>query len=263
MTFMHVFIIKVYELTFIVALFWITFKILCFLLYKPFLILVRYGIITLDDFPFYFDNQEIIWVAIQYDSTQFKCGSQRLKNDKEFVLRIIKEHPRKYPIDWGNLPYKLQNDKEIVIELVKRNGYLLNYLYDDLINDEEIVLKAIENIDYSLKYASIRLRQDKEFILKAVKVNPLSLHYASINLFSGLGLELDNKIINETIKGLGIMHYKSNDEYNDFFECYGKHDLWKFIISEIKFDRNRFLLYHGRWDITKTEILKNIYFKFK
>ena len=52
---------------------------------------------------------------------------------------------------------KLQNDKEVVLEVVKQDGGALEYAFLQLKNNEKIILEAIKQDKSVLKYVSNRL----------------------------------------------------------------------------------------------------------
>ena len=48
----------------------------------------------------------------------------------------------------------MKNDKDFVVAIVKIHGYNLKHASKDLKNDKEVVLEAIKNNGWSLCYAS-------------------------------------------------------------------------------------------------------------
>jgi hypothetical protein len=80
-------------------------------------------------------------------------ASDRLKNDKEFVLKLIEE--------W-------KADIQIQAQ------FCLRYASDRLKNDKDVVLAAVKKDGFFLEFASDRLKGDKEVVLAALQTN---LHY--------------------------------------------------------------------------------------
>ena len=117
------------------------------------------------------DNEEILSTAILYEryhlvpeiGKSFMFASDRLKNDKEFVLKYNREHKislLRYASD------QIKDDAEVVLDITKRDGSELGFASERIRNDKEIVGKVLENCNRRfLHYASTKLRDDKEFIL--------------------------------------------------------------------------------------------------
>ena len=71
----------------------------------------------------------------------------------------------------------LKNDKQFILKAVKQNGFYLYYTSNHLKNDKEIVLAAVIQIGAALIFASTLLHNNKEFILECVKQNSHVLQY--------------------------------------------------------------------------------------
>ncbi|MGZ9432065.1 DUF4116 domain-containing protein, partial [Mycoplasma sp. CB776] len=95
-------------------------------------------------------------------------ASNKLKNDEEFVLDLVKSS-----YEYNSNYFK--NQKEVILKAVKeKSGYLLQFILGDLKNNKEV--------SRNLKYASYNLKNDKKFVLEVVKQIGYALKYASEEL---------------------------------------------------------------------------------
>ena len=85
-------------------------------------------------------------------------ASARLKDDKEFILKLIEE--------WKS---ELRTEPQIC----------LRYASDRLKNDKDVVLAAVRKDGFCLEYASKSLRGDKEVVLAALQTNLCLFHFPS------------------------------------------------------------------------------------
>ena len=85
-------------------------------------------------------------------------ASARLKDDKEFILKLIEE--------WKS-------------ELRPEPQVCLRYASDRLKNDKDVVLAAVRKDGFCLEYASESLRGDKEVVLAALQTNLCLFHFPS------------------------------------------------------------------------------------
>ena len=85
-------------------------------------------------------------------------ASARLKDDKEFILKLIEE--------WKS-------------ELRPEPQICLRYASDRLKNDKDVVLAAVRKDGFCLEYASDRLKNDKEVVLAALQTNLCLFHFPS------------------------------------------------------------------------------------
>jgi hypothetical protein len=101
-------------------------------------------------------------------------GGQAIKEDRAFVLSIVKE-------DGQGLAFAaepLKNDREIVLAAVTQKPSSLRFASESLKNDREIVLAAVRKNASALDFASESLRKDSEFISIAERENPAVPYYA-------------------------------------------------------------------------------------
>ena len=128
----------------------------------------------------YRDDEEIMAMVISQDPPLIGSASDRLKNDKKFILNNAKPL---YLVMEG-VSDQLKDDEEFVITVLKDSGVVLKYVSNRLKDDEEVVLIATTKDPSSISYASERLRSDKKFIENLIiKNNDYSLfQYASKNL---------------------------------------------------------------------------------
>lgn len=124
--------------------------------------------------------------------------SNKIKNDKEFILELYKINSNiiaycgnnmlnDYDIVklmnannsstnfLKNVGDKIKNNKDYMMTWIKVEGACLKYCSSELQDNEEFVLEAIRTNPYSLYYASDRLKNDKMFIMKTVTMCGLCL----------------------------------------------------------------------------------------
>ena len=96
--------------------------------------------------------------------------SERLQNDKEFVLKAIDNGQEALRIEFRNVTKKMRSDKEVVMAAVSYNGADLAYASDELKADREVVAAAIKQKKWTgynreaLGLASDELKKDPELI---------------------------------------------------------------------------------------------------
>lgn len=129
-------------------------------------------------------------------------GNPELKNDREFMLRVIDVMP--YDLDeYGTTPMfwaseELKKDRDLILKLVEKTGKL-DEASQELLSDRELALKAVDvlsqkipsmgseqfkegrsvartysnsfsAIEYLFKQFSLELKNDEEFVQKIVEV---------------------------------------------------------------------------------------------
>ena len=89
-------------------------------------------------------------------------------SDKNLNLKVIKKINNTYTNNWffPLIDDKLKNDREFVLEVIKGNADMFRYISDDLKNDREFVLEAVKINPLVFKYLSNDLKNDREIILK-------------------------------------------------------------------------------------------------
>lgn len=85
----------------------------------------------------YLDDENFVLKVLKTDSTQFCLISNRLKKDKDFLLKI--QMTRK---TFTELRISLQEDKEFIMKILDNCPVIYLDLNDDLKDDRDIILKA-------------------------------------------------------------------------------------------------------------------------
>ncbi|WP_422133461.1 PEP/pyruvate-binding domain-containing protein [Endozoicomonas sp. ALD040] len=106
------------------------------------------------------------------------CASQRVRNDKDFVLPVMSEHP----MELRYLSEKLRDDREIVIAAVEKYPGALRYASKRLRSDKSIIGLAIADGIYALTFASDTVLSDPEYMLELIAKNHEAFHYAASEL---------------------------------------------------------------------------------
>jgi len=106
------------------------------------------------------ERKEVIIV----DPYKLKYASERLKDDRNFVLKVIRENP--WALEYAS--ERLKDDRELVLDAIK--------------------LDQLKWGSWSpFSYASERLRNDKEFVLEAININSSIKSYAPSKLYDPIG----------------------------------------------------------------------------
>ena len=125
------------------------------------------------------DNENVVLEIIKnYEDIGLTYASDRLKSDKEFILKAIE-------IDHWAFEYidsKLQNDKNFVLEAVKRNAFVLLAADKKFCNDDEIVLAAVKQDGKVLEYVDERFKRNKNIVLEAIKSSPEAIFFVDEKL---------------------------------------------------------------------------------
>lgn len=121
------------------------------------------------------DDDDVVWIAVNMSPNEFFFVSERLKDDRGFVLKTLElENSGK------NLKYiseKLKNDREIVEKALKHKGMVLSYASNRLRNDIKIVQIAIDANFHNLSGVSKKLLLNPVVIEKALTLNGFALKY--------------------------------------------------------------------------------------
>ncbi len=114
--------------------------------------------------------------------------SERLKDDKEFMLNVLQQKPSSLM----QISQRLIDDKEFMIDVLQQNGLILGYCTRELRKDKKFVLAAVHHSGEALKYASQELQNDEEVVSTA-------LGFEGINRTEEIQLFLDYQSVLQTI----------------------------------------------------------------
>ncbi len=119
-------------------------------------------------------DKQVVMVAVEQTGFALEFATKELRDDEEVVFKALEcyndlesENVFRFASD------RLKNDRNFILRSLSENGFVLEFVPEHFRDDEEVVLTAITSIDYSsaLHDASIRLKADRDFILKAVGLN--------------------------------------------------------------------------------------------
>ena len=122
------------------------------------------------------DDEELMLQAINKDEYSFKYASTRLRDITDFVRKCVIEEP-------SNLEYvsdRIKNDKSFILDILKNSKwynveYVFKYMSNNLKDDREFVTDLADTSLIVLKYASDRIKSDQDAILKFFD-KPLELY---------------------------------------------------------------------------------------
>jgi len=123
------------------------------------------------------NDEEIVYGYSKILGLNFSKASIRLRNDREFVLRVLKVSSCAFLYIGDSLC-----NKDFILEAVKVNPDVLTFVSNKFKADKDIVLEAVRQKGGLLRHASAELKADKDVVLTAVKNNKNSLCWASYEL---------------------------------------------------------------------------------
>ncbi|WOG25670.1 PEP/pyruvate-binding domain-containing protein [Endozoicomonas sp. 8E] len=103
-----------------------------------------------------------------------KYASQRVRNDKNFVLSAISE----YPEELRFLSEKLRDDSDVIMAAVAKEPRTLHYASERLRGDKDIVRMITANSICHLTEVSKELLSDRQYMLELIAINPLAFSFA-------------------------------------------------------------------------------------
>jgi len=148
------------------------------------------------------DNETFMFEAIKEDYRErkyyieplLKYASTRLKNDKAFILTLVKKVPKvfkevEYYENIIHISMDLQKNKEFILEMVKISPKIV-CCNQNFQKDKDIMLEAIKSAKHDcfdiFEYISSELKHDKVFIKKAIEHCP--------NIYHSLDYDMKNDI---------------------------------------------------------------------
>lgn len=129
------------------------------------------------------DDEKFVLMAVDSKTSAIRHASDRLLNDRTFMLSVMKEHgfalqyaPTSFVYDPDValvavtdcaeavqfLPDTLLEDRAFVLKCVASNGRALAYLPTVYRNDTEVVMTAVASPTYVFPHASAALRDDRD-----------------------------------------------------------------------------------------------------
>lgn len=105
------------------------------------------------------NDKKLVEAAGKIHPFYLKFMSNELKQDREFILKMIKDVS---PEVIGYITPNFEDDNELISESVKRSGRTIEYASDRLKDDNEIAVYAVSNDGSSFIHLSDRLQNNKE-----------------------------------------------------------------------------------------------------
>lgn len=144
----------------------------------------------LDYFSIRNDTDKVMYAA-KKDIRTFKYASFWLRNDKNFVRRIV------FEIDPSGFQYAgehIRDADNFVTGLLMHFPKIFYWVSDRLKNDGRVVLQALRSKVNLFGCASDRLKHSKEFVMHAIRYNPEAYLHASYQV------QNDREVILEVIQ---------------------------------------------------------------
>ena len=112
-------------------------------------------------------------------------------NDYRYNINSQVETEREKVLFFDRISDRIKNNKEMVLEIIKHDGLFYCFVSEKLRNDRDFLLKMIRINPNIVEYLSDKLKDDKELIIEAVKINSQALKYASKRLKNDEDVQLD------------------------------------------------------------------------
>jgi hypothetical protein len=186
--------------------------------------------ITIDDLksdPLLQNNEKLLLKFLKHDSKVFEYASERLKNDKDFLLEAVKQNY----IVLIRIPRQMIN-KEIALAAVKQNYGILTLIPRELIDrdiafvslimdyraleyipkeliDRDLVLALVKEKGLLLKHFN-KYQNDPGIALEAIEQNPRALEFASDEIKDNLDI-----VVPAIVKLPHALHFASDRLKND------------------------------------------------
>ena len=126
------------------------------------------------------DNEDSILNASC--SYSIRYASDRLKNNKKFVLKYINKSNKNDIYELNYISNRLKNDYDVMLQSINKNPTNIIYASDKLKDNDKFMLQTINEWYNSLEYASDRLKDDDKFMFQSINKSYNSLKYASDRL---------------------------------------------------------------------------------
>jgi tetratricopeptide (TPR) repeat protein len=125
----------------------------------------------------YYDknNQMLYYLAIENDPVLMYFADDSIKNDREFVMKILKVNGN--VLDYVDESFR--SDREVALIALKSCPYAYTWVSEELKNDREFVMLALEHEDYTKYFADIvkKFPCDRTIVLKALVMDPYAYEF--------------------------------------------------------------------------------------
>lgn len=123
------------------------------------------------------EDEQIVLAALEQNPKAIVYASAKLKANKEFMLKALKDKGFLTEIIIKSASAELKNDKDFIFETLKDKTevtipIIMEFVNPELKNDKDFMLSLIshENSSMILSYSSDTLKSNKEFVLEAIKI---------------------------------------------------------------------------------------------
>lgn len=112
-----------------------------------------------------YDNEKELLEVIKRYKISFLNASDRLKNDKKFILKAMDAVDEQKQFFYSELSIELRDDKNFLLEVLKRSALAIIKASPRLKNDKEIAIAVFESNPKAIIYVSEEIKES----LKNVK----------------------------------------------------------------------------------------------
>lgn len=127
------------------------------------------------------NDQDVVMAFCEANPASFRHASSRLKNDKQFALRVLGKYNLLNEFSWA-----LRNDKQVVLHAMKKNPSAFQFAGSTMQADKQVTMKAVASNGMLLRFADPVLQQDPDVVFRAVSNHGKSIVYACPSLRNDL-----------------------------------------------------------------------------
>lgn len=124
------------------------------------------------------DDADVMSLLAERQPDALQFASDRLCDDKEFILRIVAK-------SGSALPYasqRLKKDKDIVLKAIENHPNAILAADRKFLEDDSVMMAAIAGNGLLLEHASYRLKKNRKAVEKAETISPGAMVYAALEL---------------------------------------------------------------------------------
>ena len=117
------------------------------------------------------DDVKLVEMAVKNKASELKFASDRIKNDKEFIMKLYRYYQKDYDGEkiLKNIGNNLKNDKEFFTPLVKKDPNLYSCIGSQLKEDLDFLLLSYGGYKYASTKIKNQISNDREYALGAIR----------------------------------------------------------------------------------------------
>lgn len=164
----------------------------------------------------FFYDKDILIHIIKHREDGAIYIPRRFWDDETFILKLMKNIIHNYC--FYNISDRLSNDREFILKLIEINPYQFEFFNNKFKEDEEIAFTCIKEVPWMLEYAK-KFQNDKKIVMMAIKKDIECVKYVSDKLINDK--EILYMIFKEAFTNFNVYNkIKDNKLKNEFRNNY-------------------------------------------